>query len=153
MATLTTFNPGDVLRYTPLVHHWREGMARVREDGRILDTYWRPGGDSESHALTEQELASATVVFNVAEFDALDRYSASSREQWEAYHPDDRALISSQHGLQEALFVRKGAHTHLGTQIENARTAVAKAEAELGTAIHTFVSRREHLSALEGRER
>jgi hypothetical protein len=119
---------GDVLRYAPSQNHCREGMAFVTESGNALDTYWGPEGDSNSHALTDRELSTAKVVFNVAEFTVLDRYSAASGEKWETYSPDDRERVTSQHGLQELLFVRRGARPNLGTQIDNARRDVGHAE-------------------------
>lgn len=140
--------PGTVLSYTPSQHHCREGLACVDDRGVARDTFWRTGGDSESHVLTGKEIASATVVFNVGEFVALDRYSSGARQVWETYHPDDRAWITSQHGLQEALFVRRGASPHLGTQIENARAAVATAQSSVRVAEHELERRRSDLSAL-----
>src|SRR5438128_394492 len=103
-----TFAPGDVLWYARERDHCREGLALVQDDGRAIDTFWalRYG---DSHALTPDELATAEVRFNVNGYDALDPYSKASRATWETYHPADRGRISSQHGLQEELFVRRGA--------------------------------------------
>lgn len=125
--------PGDVLRYRPARDHCREGIAFVRENGVIVDTFWHTfanGGD-DIYRLRDAELVGATVLFNVNEYDALDRYASSSRERWLTFHPDDRGRITSQHGLQEALFTRKHAKPHLGTQIENARAALERAEFDL----------------------
>ena len=60
------FKPRDVLRYTPVGGwHCRQGTAIVRGDGVAVDTYWGERGDgSESHRLTVEELADATLVFN-----------------------------------------------------------------------------------------
>src|ERR1700685_3253115 len=79
--------PMTVLSYTPSQYHCREGMAWVNECGVAVDTYWEPEGDHNSRRLTEQEIALATVEFNAAEFDALDRYATGSRGKWETYHP------------------------------------------------------------------
>lgn len=127
----TSFKHGDVLSYLPERHHCRETTAFVTERGVALDTYWRPTGDGDSHRLTSDELATATVRFNVNDYDALDVYSRSSRSTWETYHPDDRERIPSQHGYQEALFIRRGAKPDLSTQIENARSRLQTAESGL----------------------
>lgn len=148
MKTEIQFLPGDVLSYVPETSHCREGTAFVTDPDRAVDTYWQPRGDGESHVLTEQELATARVRFNVYDFDALDRYSPSSRETWEKYHPDDRGRISSQHGLQEALFIRRGAKPDLATQIESARAAVESAERELSAAKRNLHRRQEKLAGL-----
>lgn len=142
------FRPGDVLVYTPREHHCLEGMAYVRDDGRAVDTFWAPAGDGQSHVLTEDEEATATVRFNVADFDAFDRWDRASRPKWEKYHPDDRARITMQHGLQEVLFVRKGATPDLATQIENARVRVAEAEADRDHAERKLELRRGELNEL-----
>jgi hypothetical protein len=139
---------GDVLRYTPSQVHCREGMAFVTESGEPLDTYWRPEGDGDSHALTDGELSTAKIVFNVAEFTMLDRYSAASREKWETYSPDDRERVTSQHGLQEVLFVHRGARPDLGTQIANARRDVGHAEVALRAAQQRLDSERSRLSEM-----
>lgn len=131
---MSEFKTGDVLRYTPGQHHCCEGTAYVRDDGRAVDTFWRPMGDGDSHLLTAVEMETAGVAFNVGDFDALDYYTSSSPETWATFHPDDRASISSQHGLQQHLFVRKGAEPHLGTQVENARRRVGRAEEDLDIA-------------------
>lgn len=141
--------PGDVLRYSPSTGHAREGMAFVGESGLARDTFWRTRGDSDSHALTAEELASATLLFNVRDFDALDRHSQASRETWETYHPDDRRKITSQHGLQEELFIRCGAQPHLDTQIENAEARVDKAGREAKAADDALERRRNELTALQ----
>lgn len=142
------FKPGDVLAYVPRWHHCREGVAFVREDGRAVDTFWRHD-DSSAPGLNEEELATAEVRFNVNDCDALDLYSASSRPTWLTYHPDDRGRIPSQHGLQEALFVRSGAEPNLRTQIENAQADVEEAESAVRSAQYRLDARREDLAKLE----
>jgi hypothetical protein len=142
------FTPGDVLSYIPKWHHCRETTAFVREDGIAVDTFWRHT-DSSAAVLSEEEIATAEVRFNVNEFDALDIYSHSSRETWLTYHPDDRGRIPSQHGLQEALFVRKGAEPDLETQIANARREVEEALSEVDSAQRRLEWRREDLAKLE----
>lgn len=144
------FAPGDVLSYVPRWHHCREGTAFVGEDGVARDTFWRHT-DTSAERLNEAELATAEVRFNVNDYEALDLYAHSSRPTWLTYDPDDRGRIPSQHGLQEALFVRKGSRPDLSTQIENARRAVEEAESEVRVAQGRLERRREDLAALEVR--
>jgi hypothetical protein len=153
MSTATTFKPGDVLTYLTERDHCRETTAFVLDNGRAVDTFWRGDferGSGEVHSLTAAELETAEVRFNVNDYDQLDLYAASSRALWETYHPDDRGRIPSQHGLQETLFVRRGATPHLETQIENAKADVAKAEAALSVAECRLEWARSYLADLEG---
>lgn len=94
MSTTTTFKPGDVLRYAPYRDHCRQTSAFVTEDGTPLDTYWGTYGDGQYGHLREEELASAKVVFNVNDYEALDQYSSGSRLRWLTFHPDDRRTSS-----------------------------------------------------------
>ena len=148
-------NPGDVLHYTPLRKfepRWcREGQALVDEHGRALDTYWGIDSFSDRHCLTAEELATATVVFNVGDFEMLDKYARSSQAQWETYSPLDRAVITSQHGLQSVYYIRKGAQPDLETQIENARERVEDAERKLSSAQSGLEWCRRELAALEAK--
>lgn len=144
-----TFTPGDVLSYLPAHHHCRQGTALVAENGRAFDTFWRIVPDNESHFLTEQELATAEVKFNVNDYDMLDEYAKGSEAKWKTYHPDDRGRIGSQHQWQSIYFVRKGAQPSLDTQIANAQADVEKAEADVRSAEHTLTWRREDLAKLE----
>jgi hypothetical protein len=142
------FVPGDVLSYSPRWHHCRETTAIVREDGQAMDTFWRHTA-SDGALLNEEEMATATVRFNVNDYDLLDVYAQSSRSTWETYHPDDRERIPSQHGHQEALFVRKGAKPDLATQIANAKAKVTEAEEAVGSAQRRLECAREDLAKLE----
>lgn len=133
---MTTYTPsaGDVVRYTPENTWCREGIAiaqdHVRPNGRLvlLDTYW---GSTEPGMLTDAEADTAELMFNLADYDELYRYSSyASRSQWETYAPADRQIITHQHGLQRRWFIRKGARPDWATQIDNARQKVADREAE-----------------------
>lgn len=144
-----TFTPGDVLAYTPERRHAREGTAFVTESGHAVDTYWEPTGDAQSHVLTTAELATAEVKFNVNDYEPLDRYAGGSRSVWMTYHHNDRARISSQHGLQEQLYVRRGAKPDIGTQIANAEAEVKVAESAVRSAEYTLACRRRDLAELQ----
>ena len=144
--------PGNVLRYVPRGGtHARECTAFVNERGVAVDTYWRAHGDGQSHWLRPGEVATASVLFNVGDFDALDYYAATSRSTWESYHPDDRARITSQHGLQEQLYVRRGAKPCVKTQVENARASVEVAESKVRSAESYLQAMRERLAEAEER--
>ncbi|SIE37803.1 Uncharacterised protein [Mycobacteroides abscessus subsp. abscessus] len=126
-----TPRPGDVVRYTPSTNWCREGIAIAQDQLNtrngiqrhvLLDTYWHLG--TETHVLEDNEAATAEFMFNLADYDELERYSHESPRKWEKYAPDDRQLITSQHGLQKRWFIRKGAKPDWATQIENARQVV-----------------------------
>jgi len=108
-------------------------IAKERDDGFVYlaDTYWT----SENHVLTEEEVASAELLFNLADYDELDRYRRhESAATWKTYRPEDRETVTSQHGLQTRWFVRKGAEPDLQTQIENACEAYLEAQSKLRSA-------------------
>lgn len=151
--TQVRFKPGDVLRYVPARGTWaRECTAVVLESGRAVDTYWHSyERDSMAHILSDAELESASFVFNTGDYDALDRYDKGARAKWLTFHPDDRGRISSQHNLQELLFIRKGATPDLETQIGNARSKVEDAESKLQMAQGTLDWARKELAKLEAR--
>jgi|ERR1700729_593809 len=147
---MSEFKTGDVLRYLPSHGpHCREGMARVVSSDRIVDTYWG-WEDSGAHVLSGSELEGAKVGFNVSDFDVLDCYSAASRTTWLTYHPRDRERLTSQHGLQELLFLRKDATPDLETQISNAQGKVEEAEEALRAAQGHLGLARAHLLELVG---
>ena len=129
----TAFRIGDVVRYYPEDRHCREGMAIVgeRSDGRVIlvDTFW--GSMNDSHVLTDAEEATAELLFNKADYDEVPRHMAYC---WKDYAPADRRAITSQHGLQRRLFIRKGATEDHATKVENAREKLAEAERDLESA-------------------
>lgn len=111
----TELRAGDVLTYkSERDGNWcREGMAVVHEvAGRLIavDTYWATSVLSRSvspdcHVLTDAELDTASVSFNLADFEVTNAQHGSYLD----YAPADRAVVTSQHGLQKTLLVRKGA--------------------------------------------
>jgi len=143
---------GDVFTYRPDERHCREGMAIVsdRADGShiLRDTFW--GSGSDCHILTADEMGTVEPLFNLADFDELDRYARDSKSAWEAYHPDNRRVITSQHGLQRRWFIRKGAEPDLSTQIQNAEGRVEDAEDEFNRAERWLQWRREELATILG---
>lgn len=155
------FKEGDVLRYTPerLDRHCREGIARVvriRDGLAVNDTYWGFYPRSiDDHTLTLGELSSAELLFNVYDYLAMESvlsraYSRSVlRDEWLRYHPDDRAQISSQHGLRVLYLVKEGTSPDLATEIENAKEDVRAAEAVFGSAERTLSLKRDTLKKLQ----
>lgn len=146
-----TLRAGDVLRYTPeRGNRWcREGLAEVsffngNRDWILCDTFWNCG---DRYVLTTAEIKSGEVLFNVNDYDELPE--RSGRDRWERYAPEDRAAITSQHGLVKRLFVRKGAVEHLPTQIINARERLELAEGDLRYAEQKVARAKQELAALE----
>ncbi|HEY0889339.1 MAG TPA: hypothetical protein VGE38_07000 [Nocardioides sp.] len=145
--------PSDVITYTSdraargeRDAYWcLEGLAVVDDEGRAFDTFW--GSGTERHLLTETERATAKFVFNLAEFDELDRWRPDI-EKWMSYAPDDRGRVTSQHRLEQRLYVRKGAKPAREVMIENARAKVAEAEADAAHAQRMLLLAQEDLAAL-----
>ena len=109
----TELRAGDVLTYESERDNWcREGMAIVRKvAGKLIavDTYWitslsRSGSSPYDHVLTDAELDTASVSFNLDDFEVTNAQHGSHLD----YAPADRAVVTSQHGLQKTLLVRKG---------------------------------------------
>lgn len=143
------FTQGVVVRYTPdPARHdprWcREGMAIADERGLLIDTYWGCGQDR--HIVRGDELETVEVLFHLDDFDEL---GPRSKEQWKTYAPDDRQRVTSQHGLQERLFIRKGAEPDIATQIANAEEKVRQAEYDAESAGRHLDWAREDLAKLQ----
>jgi hypothetical protein len=143
---MTALRAGDVGRYQPENTWCHEGLAVAEQRGEelvLLDTFW---GASER---TRVNPAVFEILFNVNDYDELDRYSHESSARWEKFAPEDRQRITSQHGLQSRWFIRKGAVEHLPTQVENARERLREAEAELRSAQRHVEWAQQELAALE----
>jgi hypothetical protein len=150
VTTKTEFKPGDVVRYDVADRWCREGTAIAatwKDQVVLLDTYWQ---SSDQHRLTDDEVATAELLFNLADFDELPsgRHLGSSGK-WMQYSPADRKRITAQHGLVVRYFIRKGAQPDLATQIENARQAVADAYEKLRNAERDVDYARRKLARLE----
>lgn len=150
---MTYHRPGTVVRYTPAPRfegdhqpRWcREGTAIANGHGLLVDTYW--GSGSTAHIVRDVEQRSVEVLFHLDDYDELDRWR-SDVNKWSTYAPQDRQRITSQHGLQQRLFIRKGAVPARATMIENARAKVAEAEAEVSSAQRRLEREQEDLAAL-----
>lgn len=103
------YDRGLVVRYQPDPSRhdpmWcREGQAVGTGgiEGFLADTYWGSGGDA--HLLTVEETESMTVLGHLSDYRLLGR-----GEPVTDYAPDDRLLVTHQHGLQRDHYVRIGA--------------------------------------------
>lgn len=117
--TQPSLREGDVLQYEPGNKHGREGLALVRRSPTHLsgyaapDTYWqhapldRDLGDG--HTLTDAELASAVVLFNVADYVRIRKPERDALEHWRRYRPEDRATVTAQHGGRVVYLVKRDA--------------------------------------------
>lgn len=138
------FRVGDVIVYvSERENRWcREGQAIVRDvDGGVVafDTFWFGGGDQ--HRLTEGELATASVEFNLNEVRPVER-----GEVWADYNPADRFRVTHQHGLQSTGYVRLDAEPDIETRIDNCRTKVDEAHEELQHAKRRYEWAKEELA-------
>ena len=141
-GTVVRFIP-DPSQHSP---RWcREGIAIAQKDGRLHDTFW--GSGSEAHIVREVELPSVEVLFHMDDYDELDKWRPD-RQKWLTYAPDDRKRITMQHGLQERLFIRKGALPHRETMLAQARQKVEDAEGDVRRAEGDLRWAREDLAAL-----
>jgi hypothetical protein len=142
------FQSGDVVRYTPANRFdrmWcREGMAIADDRGHLVDTYW--GTSMDSHVMTTAEIETAELVFNLGDYREMPY---RDRGQWVEYHPDQRQMVTGQHGLTRRLFVLLDAQPDMGTRIENAREALREAEERAASAVRQVEWRRKDLAELE----
>lgn len=124
------FREGDVILYSPMSRHCREGMALVEKRGVTLvafDTFW----DYNPTALIGADLAMAEVLFNL---DDVDTFEPTPDANFEDYDPCDRFVITHQHGLQQERFIRKSAQPSLDQKVVNAGEALLEAEHALRSA-------------------
>lgn len=147
---MTDFKAGDVVAYDTLTRpnrHCREGTAILNDRGVLVDTFWGGALVNDAHVLTEEEAATARLLFNIGDYAELGRTQA---HQFEQYAPADRQVLTSQHGLQRRLFVRIGAQVDHATIVDNARRKVDEAEARVRSAQLHLDWAREDLARLEG---
>lgn len=131
------FRDGDVVEYTPDNHerHCREGMAvvvQISDTRYLMDTFW--GVSNDGHILKVSEVYTAELLFNVNDYDELERYNRESQSIWNNYAPKDRQRITSQHGLQTRWFIKKGASEDWKTKLGNAASAVEDCQNEIEAA-------------------
>lgn len=135
----------DVYRYRPQQHHCTEGIAVENDRGVLLDTFW--GLDNSvglSHVVGREQYLE-----HLGNLDDYERIGRNSEHPFQDYAPADRLVVTSQHGLERALFVRKGAAPDHGTQVANARQALEDAVAAAESAQRRVDSARRELASLE----
>lgn len=123
--TQTTFQPGDVVRYTPSRDWCRHGIAVVDEHGIGHDTYWRDGDGSY---VSPAALAGGVLMFRMG-----DCRRVSDEYEWAKYAEADRYSFPMG-AYPRNLFVRADAEPDLETQIQSARAKLAEAERSLVSA-------------------
>lgn len=118
--TQMSLREGDVLKYETRRDGCREGLALVHRSPTELsgyvavDTYWQDGLDldlNDGHVLSEQEIASASVLFNIADYERIHQPEKVAVERWRRYRPEDRASMTSKHGNRTVYLVKRGAAT------------------------------------------
>jgi hypothetical protein len=152
-----TYTPceGDVVRYrSERDNDWcREGMAIATKRSWdtsvvLIDTYW--GTTSvDDHALTETEVDTAELLFNLADYDEVGRSRKAPPDEWQRRAEADRQVITQQHRLQNRWFIRKGSTEDRATIIDNARQRLEDAESELESARRRVEWAREDLVRAE----
>jgi len=151
---MSAWRVGDVVRYRADKNWCREGMAIATQlPGMValIDTFWYPSNDPMiRHMLGEAEEATADLLFNVAD-GTFRELPNGARYSWKDYRPEDRRVITAQHGLTRHLYVRVGSEPDLATRIQNARDDVAEAEEAVRSAESRLEGRRAWLADLESR--
>ncbi|QMU22047.1 hypothetical protein [Gordonia rubripertincta] len=157
---MSTYTPreGDVVRYrSERDNSWcREGMAIATKrswdkDVVLIDTFWGHSSP-EDHILTRGEIATAELLFNLADYDEVGRSRKAPPAEWERRAEADRQIITQQHRLQNRWFIRKGSTEDRDTIIGNARTRLTEAESELESARRRVEWAREDLARAENVE-
>lgn len=134
----------DVYRYRPAVHNCLEGIAIENEHGVLYDTYW--GIDDAGAECVGRDAQDLTLIGNLGDYERIDR---NAEHPFDDYAPVDRLAITSQHGLQRALFVRKGADPDHATKVRNARNELEDATHAVEAAQRRAERARQALADLE----
>lgn len=146
------FREGDVLDWEPENRWSTEGVAIVEKyyDGSLVavDTFWS-GGGVDRHILRGHEIATATVRCNLADYDEFDSAESAKGTNFGDYHPNDRMVVTRQHGLTQWRFIRKGAKPDHGTRVERFRAEVERHEKELESATWHLEWARKELASVE----
>jgi hypothetical protein len=121
----------DVYTYTPKQHHCHEGLAIEDERGNLIDWFWGNSRDSMLDKHVRRDAEDLKLIANLGDYELTPR---DGRESNREYAPNDRLVITSQHGLQRTYYIRKGAMPDLPTRIENARYALREAESAASSA-------------------
>lgn len=137
---------GDVYTYTPAQRHCAEGLAIEDERGRLYDWFWGSSRDSMLDKVVSRDTADLELIANLNDYELTP---LGGRETNRNYAPEDRLVITSQHGLQRTYYIRKGSKPDLATKVANARAYLATTESELRSAQFRVQRAQEELSELE----
>lgn len=133
--------PGAYYIYDRDRSHCVEGIAYaalVPGAGVILrDTFWGSRGSADSlvghNHLSDAEQESLQFLF-----DPNDGWREATRNDVPAdFDADDVRRVTSQHGLQEHVWIREGAHPSLAVRIQNAKQELESARERAAATIHT----------------
>jgi len=138
---------GDVYTYNPENHHCMEGLAVENERGRIIDWFW--GGDVVGNQVIDIIDPKVTDLEKIANLNDYELTPRNGRESNADYAPEDRLVLTAQHGLQRTYYIRIGAKPDLATQIENAEYALEEAKSEARSAQYRVERASEALAKLK----
>lgn len=104
-TTSTTLRAGDIISYAYESPFRRDGFAEVHSDWHTGDLYAKDTFDTNDTRLTDAELATGRVLFNLEDFE---------ERRWlnpEDYDPADVFVLDTRKGMVQRKFLRNGAET------------------------------------------
>jgi len=113
---VTDLRAGDIIAYKPETLFRRDGLAQV--DSRMGNLIARDTFDTNDTRLTDAELTTAKVLFN------LDEFEESRYADEEHYAPADIHILHTRKGIEARKFVRRGATTLSEAEIVRRRAAL-----------------------------
>ena len=135
----------DVYTYSPKEYHCTEGLAIENDRGLLIDWFW--GGDVVSHRqYVDRDAEDLKLIANLNDYELTPR---DGRESNCNYAPEDRLVITSQHGLQQTFYIRKGSIMDLATRIKNACERLEEAQSEMRSAQRRVEYAQEALNEIE----
>ena len=102
-ALATRFRQRDIIAYKPESPFRRDGYAQVHTEWHTDEVYAKDTFDLNDTRLTDAELATGAVLFNLADFEERRFLNA------EDYHPSDVFVLETRKGLVQRKFLRHGA--------------------------------------------
>lgn len=97
------FRRGDIIAYTPESLFRRDGCAEVRSEWRTDGVYGQDTFDQRDTRLTDAELATGKVLFNLDEFEERQFLDEAD------YAADDVVALDTRKGMVKRTFLRRGA--------------------------------------------
>lgn len=112
----------DIVRYTPASPFRRDGFAQVHIDWQRGEPYGKDTFDQNDTRLTPDELATATVLFNLADFAERPHLFE------ETWAPEDVVVLPTRKGMVQRKFLRVGAEMLPEPQVIARRLAIREQE-------------------------